>query len=51
MDNSNEQKRGWVTPELTRMSIEETLGGMKPNPSEVRSGNPNAAGDPKYGMS
>lgn len=44
-------KGQWVTPELTRMSVEETLGGTQPNPSEVRSGNENAAGDPNFGMS
>ncbi|MCE9665078.1 hypothetical protein LY622_16740 [Halomonas sp. M5N1S17] len=51
MDMSNEQKRGWVTPELTRMSIDETLGGIMPNPSEEHSGNESAAGDPNFGMS
>ncbi len=46
MDNSamterdDRQKSDWVTPELTRMGIEQTLTGRINNPSETMSGNP-----------
>lgn len=39
-------KRAWVTPVLERMGLERTLGGLLNNPSEMMSGNPQAAGHP-----
>lgn len=35
-----QSKGEWVTPELSRMSIEQTLTGRLNNPSETRSSNP-----------
>lgn len=36
----DQKKSEWVTPELSRMSIEQTLTGRTNNPSENMSGNP-----------
>lgn len=33
--SSNKKKSAWVTPELSQMSIEQTLSGLLPNPSET----------------
>ncbi len=38
MDNTQsscKQKSAWVTPKLSHMSIEQTLSGLLPNPSET----------------
>lgn len=42
------EKRGWASPVLEELSVQATLGGTQPNPSECRSSNPNAAGLPNY---
>lgn len=36
-----QKKSEWVTPDLSRMSIEQTLTGRVSNPSEDMSSNPN----------
>lgn len=37
-------KREWVTPELSSMSVEQTLSGIRNNSSETMSGRPNPPG-------
>ena len=39
-EHDGRQKSEWVTPVMSRMSIEQTLTGRINNPSETRSGNP-----------
>jgi hypothetical protein len=39
-EKEGQEKSEWVTPELSRMSIEQTLTGRLDNPSEEMSGNP-----------